>query len=196
MSSGLSGSFETAAMLAQDYDGKVQVVNNQRISVTQEQSVYDAIHLAEQGKNAEEIKEILEREKMVSSIYLMVDTLKYLKKGGRITPAAAALGTVLNLKPVLQIQGEKLDSYAKVRGVKAAKRTMYRAIREDLETRFAGKNMVLGLAYSSSEDAVQNWRQEMEEQFPGYQILQNPLSLSVSCHTGPGSVGVTCMERL
>lgn len=196
MSSGLSGSFETAAMLAQDYDGKVQVVNNQRISVTQEQSVYDAIHLAEQGKNAEEIKEILEREKMVSSIYLMVDTLKYLKKGGRITPAAAALGTVLKLKPVLQIQGEKLDSYAKVRGVKAAKRTMYRAIREDLETRFAGKNMVLGLAYSSSEDAVQNWRQEMEEQFPGYQILQNPLSLSVSCHTGPGSVGVTCMERL
>ena len=196
MSSGLSGSFETAAMLAQDYDGKVQVVNNQRISVTQEQSVYDAIHLAEQGKNAEEIKEILEREKMVSSIYLMVDTLKYLKKGGRITPAAAALGTVLNLKPVLQIQGEKLDSYAKVRGIKAAKRTMYRAIREDLETRFAGKNMVLGLAYSSSEDAVQNWRQEMEEQFPGYQILQNPLSLSVSCHTGPGSVGVTCMERL
>ncbi len=196
MSSGLSGSFETAAMLARDYDGKVQVVNNQRISVTQEQSVYDAIHLAEQGKNAEEIKEILEREKMVSSIYLMVDTLKYLKKGGRITPAAAALGTVLNLKPVLQIQGEKLDSYAKVRGVKAAKRTMYRAIREDLETRFAGKNMVLGLAYSSSEDAVQNWRQEMEEQFPGYQILQNPLSLSVSCHTGPGSVGVTCMERL
>ena len=196
MSSGLSGSFETAAMLARDYDGKVQVVNNQRISVTQEQSVYDAIHLAEQGKNAEEIKEILEREKMVSSIYLMVDTLKYLKKGGRITPAAAALGTVLNLKPVLQIQGEKLDSYAKVRGVKAAKRTMYRAIREDLETRFAGKNMVLGLAYSGSEDAVQNWRQEMEEQFPGYQILQNPLSLSVSCHTGPGSVGVTCMERL
>ena len=196
MSSGLSGSFETAAMLAQDYDGKVHVLNNQRISVTQEQSVYDAIHLAEQGKNAEEIKEILEREKMVSSIYLMVDTLKYLKKGGRITPAAAALGTVLNLKPVLQIQGEKLDSYAKVRGIKAAKRTMYRAIREDLETRFAGKNMVLGLAYSSSEDAVQNWRQEMEEQFPGYQILQNPLSLSVSCHTGPGSVGVTCMERL
>ena len=196
MSSGLSGSFETAAMLAQDYDGKVQVVNNQRISVTQEQSVYDAIHLAEQGKHAEEIKEILERAKRVSSIYLMVDTLKYLKKGGRITPAAAALGTVLNLKPVLQIQGEKLDSYAKVRGVKAAKRTMYRAIREDLETRFAGKNMVLGLAYSSSEDAVQNWRQEMEEQFPGYQILQNPLSLSVSCHTGPGSVGVTCMERL
>ena len=124
MSSGLSGSFETAAMLAQDYDGKVQVVNNQRISVTQEQSVYDAIHLAEQGKNAEEIKEILEREKMVSSIYLMVDTLKYLKKGGRITPAAAALGTVLNLKPVLQIQGEKLDSYAKVRGVKAFERVI------------------------------------------------------------------------
>ena len=196
MSSGLSGSCETAAMLAQDYDGKVQVVNNQRISVTQEQSVYDAIHLAEQGKNAAEIKEILEREKMVSSIYLMVDTLKYLKKGGRITPAAAALGTVLNLKPVLQIQGEKLDSYAKVRGVKAAKRTMYRAIREDLETRFAGKSMVLGLAYSGFEDAVQTWRQEMEEQFPGYQILQNPLSLSVSCHTGPGSVGVTCMEKL
>ena len=139
MSSGLSGSCETAMTLAQDYDGKVQVVNNQRISVTQEQSVYDAILLRDAGKDAAQIKEILEAEKFESTIYITVDTLKYLKKGGRITPAAAALGTVLNLKPVLQIQGEKLDAFAKVRGWKAAKRTMLKAIRDRPERTFQRK---------------------------------------------------------
>ena len=129
MSSGLSGSCETAIMLSQDYDGRVQVVNNQRISVTQRQSVLDAKALAEKGYSAEAIKEILEREKMESSIYIMVDTLYYLKKGGRITPAAAALGTLLKLKPVLQIQGEKLDSFAKARTVKQAKKMMIDAMR-------------------------------------------------------------------
>lgn len=118
MSSGLSASCETAMGLARDYDGKVQVVDNQRISVTQRQSVLDAIALAEAGKNASEIREILEAEKLESSIYITLETLKYLKKGGRITPAAAAIGTVLNLKPVLQIQGDKLDAYSKVRGKK------------------------------------------------------------------------------
>ena len=137
MSSGLSSTCETALSLAQDYDEKVQVVNNQRISVTQEQSVYDAIKLRDEGKSAAEIRQVLEKEKMQASIYITVDTLKYLKKGGRITPAAAAIGTVLNLKPVLQIQGEKLDAFAKVRGWKAAKKTMLNAIEKDLNERFA-----------------------------------------------------------
>ena len=136
MSSGLSGSCETALMLSQDYDGKVQVVNNQRISVTQRQSVLDAMALAKQGRSAEEIKDILERDKMESSIYIMVDTLYYLKKGGRITPAAAALGTLLKLKPVLQIQGEKLDAFAKARTVKQAKNIMIDAMKNDFENRF------------------------------------------------------------
>ena len=136
MSSGLSGSCATASMLAEDYDGKVEVVNNQRISVTLRQSVMDAIHLAKIGKSAKEIKEILEAKKFDSSIYIMVDTLKYLKKGGRVTPAAAAIGTILNLKPVLQIQGEKLDAFAKARNMKQAKRIMTEAMKKDMETRF------------------------------------------------------------
>lgn len=195
MSSGLSGSCQTAMTLADDYDGKVHVVDNQRISVTQEQSVYDAMALIKAGKSAEEIKQILEEEKLEASIYIMVDTLKYLKKGGRITPAAAALGSMLNLKPVLQLQGEKLDSFAKVRGVKAAKRTMLKAIKNDLETRFAGKKMVLGIAYTSrDEEEVQKWKEEVQGAFPGYEIVMNPLSLSVSCHIGPGSLAVTCTK--
>ena len=153
MSSGLSGSCETALMLAQDYEGKVQVVNNQRISVTQRQSVRDAMALAEQGHSAAEIKEILERDKFESSIYIMVDTLYYLKKGGRITPAAAALGTLLKLKPVLQIQGEKLD-------------------------------------------AAEAFRQEVQEAFPGLEIHMDPLSLSVSCHIGPGALAVACSKKI
>ena len=195
MSSGLSGSCQTAMTLADDYDGKVHVVDNQRISVTQEQSVYDAMALVKAGKSAEEIKQILEEEKLEASIYIMVDTLKYLKKGGRITPAAAALGSMLNLKPVLQLQGEKLDSFAKVRGVKAAKRTMLKAIKNDLETRFSGKKMVLGIAYTSrDEEEVQKWKEEVQGAFPGYEIVMNPLSLSVSCHIGPGSLAVTCTK--
>ena len=195
MSSGLSGSCQTAMTLADDYDGKVHVVDNQRISVTQEQSVYDAMALVKAGKSAEEIKQILEEEKLEASIYIMVDTLKYLKKGGRITPAAAALGSMLNLKPVLQLQGEKLDSFAKVRGVKAAKRTMLKAIKNDLEIRFAGKKMVLGIAYTSrDEEEVQKWKEEVQGAFPGYEIVMNPLSLSVSCHIGPGSLAVTCTK--
>ena len=149
MSSGLSGSCETALMLAQDYEGKVQVVNNQRISVTQRQSVLDAMALAEQGRSAVEIKEILERDKFESSIYIMVDTLYYLKKGGRITPAAAALGTLLKLKPVLQIQGEKLDAFAKARTVKQAKNLMIEAMKHDFAERFhdpEGKSMHLDMA--------------------------------------------------
>ena len=198
MSSGLSSTCSTALSIAAEYGGRVEVVNNQRISVTQEQSVYDAMYLRDQGKSAREIREILEREKMQASIYITVDTLKYLKKGGRVTPAAAAIGTVLNLKPVLQIQGEKLDAYAKVRGWKAAKKTMLSAIEKDLSGRFAEvrDQMVLGMAYTCSAEQAQEWKQEIMEHFPGYDIVEGPLSLSVACHIGPGAMAVTCMKRV
>lgn len=198
MSSGLSSTCSTATSIAAQYSGRVQVVNNQRISVTQEQSVYDAMTLRDQGKSAQEIKEILEREKFQSSIYITVDTLKYLKKGGRVTPAAAAIGTVLNLKPVLQIQGEKLDAFAKVRGWKAAKKTMLNAIEKDLNERFADvkDDMVLGMAYTCGREEAQEWKQEIMNRFPGYEVVEGPLSLSVACHIGPGAMAVTCMKRL
>ena len=199
MSSGLSSSCETAASLAEDFDGKVCVVNNQRISVTQEQSVVDAMALRDVGKSAAEIKEVLEAEKFESTIYITVDTLKYLKKGGRITPAAAALGTVLNLKPVLQIQGEKLDAFAKVRGWKAAKKTMLNAIEADLKGRFVNlqpKDLVLGLAYTGNEEEAAQWRGEVHERFPEFEIMAAPLSLSVACHIGQGALAVTCSKRV
>ena len=198
MSSGLSSTCDTSVTLAENYEGRVQVVDNQRISVTQEQSVLDALYLRDTGKNAKEIKEILEKEKLESSIYITVDTLKYLKKGGRITPAAAALGTVLNLKPVLQIQGEKLDAYAKVRGWKAAKRTMLSAIEQDINTRFAGKEeqLVLGMAYTCSPETAEEWKGEIHARFPEYEIMEAPLSLSVACHIGPGALAVTCTKKV
>lgn len=198
MSSGLSSTCHAAQSLSQEYEGKVCVVDNQRISVTQKQSVEDAITLREAGKSAAEIKEILEAEKLQASIYITVDTLKYLKKGGRITPAAAALGTVLNLKPVLQIQGDKLDAFSKVRGWKAAKRTMLKAIEKDLEERFSEvrEDMVLGMAYTCSKEEAQEWKQEIAEKFPEYEIVEGPLSLSVACHIGPGAMAVTCMKKV
>lgn len=198
MSSGLSSTCETALSLAQDYDEKVQVVNNQRISVTQEQSVYDAIKLRDEGKSAAEIRQVLEKEKMQASIYITVDTLKYLKKGGRITPAAAVIGTVLNLKPVLQIQGEKLDAFAKVRGWKAAKKTMLNAIEKDLTDRFADvkDQMVLGMAYTCSKEEADEWKNEIQTRFPDYELVEGPLSLSIACHIGPGAMAITCMKRV
>lgn len=192
MSSGLSSSCATAMMLSEDYDGRVQVVNNQRISVTQRHSVMDAMKLADAGKTAKEIHDILMRDKLESSIYITVDTLKYLKKGGRVTPAAAAIGTVLNLKPVLQIQGEKLDAFAKVRGWKQAKKTMIDAMRKDLTERFAGKKMRLAMAYTCSKEEAKEWKQKLMENFPGYEIIDNPLSLSIACHIGAGSMAVAC----
>ena len=198
MSSGLSSSCETALAIAAEYDGRIQVVNNQRISVTQEQSVYDALALRDRGMSAREIREALEREKFQSSIYITVDTLKYLKKGGRITPAAAAVGTVLNLKPVLQIQGEKLDAFAKVRGWKAAKKAMLNAVERDLAERFADvkDDMILGMSYTCSREEAQTWKKEIRERFPGYEMLEGPLSLSVACHIGPGAMAVTCMKKI
>ena len=198
MSSGLSSTCSTAMSIAAEYKGRVQVVDNQRISVTQEQSVYDAMKLRDQGKSAAEIKEVLEREKLQASIYITVDTLKYLKKGGRITPAAAAIGTVLNLKPVLQIQGEKLDAFAKVRGGKAAKKAMLNAIEKDLNERFADvkDDMILGIAYTCTKEEAKEWEQEVMDRFPGYDIVEGPLSLSVACHIGPGAMAVTCMKKV
>ena len=190
MSSGLSSSCETAIMLAQDYDGKVQVVNNQRISVTQKQSVLDAAELASRGKGAQEIKDYLEQTKFDSSIYIMVDTLAYLKKGGRITPAAAALGTLLKLKPVLQIQGEKLDAFAKARTVKQAKNIMVEAVKNDFEKRFqdaAGEGMYLYIAYTKDRQTALEFKVQVQEAFPKAEItMVDPLSLSVACHIGPG----------
>lgn len=196
MSSGLSSTCETATMLARDYDGKIFVVDNQRISVTQRQATLDAMKLVKEGKTGQEIYDILMREKLESSIYITVDTLKYLKKGGRVTPAAAAIGTVLNLKPVLQIQGEKLDAYAKVRGWKAAKKTMIDAMKKDLSTRFAGKKVHMQAAYTCTEEEALQWKKELEEKFPGYDIYLDKLSLSVACHIGAGSMAVTCSKEI
>lgn len=199
MSSGLSGSCQSAMMLAQDYDGKVQVVNNQRISVTQRQSVMDALKLAEQGKNAAEIKDFLERDKFNSSIYIMLDTLYYLKKGGRITPAAAALGTLLKLKPVLQIQGDKLDAFAKARTTSQGKTIMMNAIKNDMINRFGGvdKDKIwLQIAHSHNEAAAAVFKEELLEVFPGFDVYTDPLSLSIACHIGPGSLAVACSVKI
>lgn len=200
MSSGLSGSCQTALMLAEDYEGKVEVVNNQRISVTQRQSVLDARQMAERGKTAGEIKEYLEATKFDSSIYIMLDTLKYLKKGGRITPAAAALGTLLKLKPVLQIQGEKLDAFAKARTVKQAKSIMINAIARDMEQRFkdaGGEKIHLSIAHTENEAAALELREELKSAFPATgEINIDPLSLSVSCHIGPGALAIACAKAM
>ena len=199
MSSGLSGSCQSAMMLAEDFDGKVQVVNNQRISVTQRQSALDAVMLKERGMNAVQIKEALEADKFNSSIYIMLDTLYYLKKGGRITPAAAAIGTLLKLKPVLQIQGEKLDAFAKARTTGQGKSIMLNAIRNDMETRFGGAtadNIWLEVAYTKDEQAAEQFVQEIKKEFPGFDIVCNPLSLSVACHIGPGALAIACCKKM
>ena len=198
MSSGLSSSCSTATMMAQEYDGRVQVVDNKRISVTQKQSVVDAKALADAGWNAAEIKEYLEKTALDGSIYIMLDTLHYLKKGGRITPAAAALGTLLRLKPVLQIQGDKLDAFAKCRTAKLGKHTMIDALHKDFETRFAGEEMHLYIAYTGTDRTeAEIWKKEVEAAFPNHTItFADPLSLSVSCHIGPGAIGIGCVKKL
>ena len=201
MSSGLSSSCATAKTLAEDYDGRVQVVDNQRISVTQRQSVLDAVRLAELGYDAAGIKEYLEKTKFDSSIYIYVPTLKYLKKGGRVTPAAAALGTLLRIKPVLQIQGEKLDAFAKCRTMKASKTTMLKAIEDDIRDRFAlegepDKYWISGAYSGARDEEVEQWVSEIQEVYPGKQIIMQPLSLSVSCHIGPGALAVTVSKKL
>jgi DegV family protein with EDD domain len=201
MSSGLSSACGTATMLSfeEEFEGKVFVVDNQRISVTQRQSVLDARDLAKKGYDGAAIKEILIREKFESSIYIMVDTLTYLKKGGRITPAAAAIGSVLRIKPVLQIQGEKLDAYSKVKTLKQAKSTMIKAVRKDLEERFRdpdGDNFHLEIAYTADDTEAQVFKKELEVEFPGHDIWVDPLSLSVSCHIGPGALAFAISKKV
>lgn len=199
LSAGLSSSCETAIMLSQDYDGKVQVVNNKRVSVTLRQSVLDAVELAKAGKSAKEIKEILEENAYESSIYIMIDTLEYLKKGGRLTRTAAALGTLLRIKPVLQIQGDKLDTFAKARTVKQGKSIMIKAIQNDFANRFddpEGNNMHIEMAYTHNLEDAEAFKSEVQEAFPNAEIIMNPLSLCIACHIGPGSLALACSKKV
>ena len=200
MSSGLSGSCQSAMMLAEEYDGRVQVVNNQRISVTQRQSALDAVLLAQKGMSAAKIKDFLEKDKFNSSIYIMLDTLYYLKKGGRITPAAAAIGTLLKIKPVLQIQGDKLDAFAKARTTAQGKSIMINAIKSDIENRFGGMqkpdSIWLEIAHTQNEEAAMALRDEVLQIYPGANIVINPLSLSVACHIGPGALALACCKNI
>lgn len=194
MSSGLSSSMQTARMLAEDYDGRVRVVNNQRISGTLRYSAIEAIQQAKNGLSADEIGTWLEKTRFDSSIYITVATLKYLKQGGRITPAAAALGTMLRLKPVLQIQGEKLDAFSKARTMTQAKSTMTKAIKDDIADRF-GEKINLDVIHSHNLEAAEEFRKEVLTTFPNIgEVNIFPLSLSVSYHIGPGSLALTCSK--
>ncbi len=197
MSGGLSQSCHTAEAIAKDYGGRVVVVNNLRISVTQKQSVLDAITLRDQGKSAQEIRDVLLRTKFDSSIYITLNTLKYLKKGGRLTPAAALIGTILKIKPVLTIQGDKLDAFKKVQTLKKAKEAMIEAIRNDLKNRFASLvqkgEMNLYIAHTDNQAEADIFAEEVKQQFPDIPLtFIDPLSLSVSCHIGPGSLALAC----
>lgn len=196
MSSALSSTCQTGFVLAQDYDNKVQVVDNKRISVILKESVYDALYLSHQGKSAKEIKETLEEHQGDGSIYLMVDTLTYLKKGGRITSGAAALGAVLNLKPILQIQGGKLDAYAKARGIKQARKILLDALEKDLKERFAGEKMTLYAAHSCTQEDAELWKVVVQERFPDCVIELWDLSMSITCHVGPGVLAVATAKSL
>ncbi len=196
LSSGLSSSCETAIMLAEDddFDGRVFVVNNQRISATMKLSAMEAKALADEGKSAAEIKEYLEEHKSESAIYIMVDTLKYLKRGGRITPAAAAVGSLLHIKPVLQIQGEKLDKFAMARTTKQGKQIMLDAIKKDAEERFEdpdGSGLVMSIAHTNNQEEAEKLREELLSLYPNHKVVIDPLSMVVACHIGPGSLAVT-----
>ncbi len=195
MSGGLSGSVQTALTLAEDYGGKVQVVNNHRISYTQKQSVLEALQLAKAGWDAKSIHDFLMEHAMEASIYIAVDTLKYLKKGGRVTAAGAALGTLLNIKPILQIQGEKLDAYAKVRGMKLAQEKMLQAVQDDMENRFADDEVLIRGAYTCDEKTASQWKKAIAARFPKHRIYNDPLALSISCHIGFGSTAIVCMKK-
>ena len=202
MSSGLSGAFESAVTYAFDYDGRVEVVNNQRISVTQRQSVLEALAMAEKGFSAAQIRETLERTRFDSRIYIMVDTLEYLKKGGRITPAAAAIGGVLHLKPVLQIQGDKLDAFSKCRGIRNAKKIMTDAVATGIEQEFGGIRYTgkpgawIGLAHTHNSEAAECYVSETREHFPGFDVHMDRLPISIACHIGPGALALTCTKVL
>jgi len=198
MSSGLSSSCESAMSMAQEYDGKVYVIDNQRISVPQKSSVEDAIALVRMGKNSEEVKQILERDRLNSDIYISVEDLKYLKKGGRITPAVATIGTILNIRPILQIHGEKLDAYAKVRGSKKAKQCIINALKDSMKRMevYTPEEVRVQAAYTCNEEEAARWVDELKETFPQFHIEAAPLPLSVACHIGAGAVAAAITKRL
>ena len=196
MSSALSSSCQSAMVFAGNFDGRVLVADNRRISISQKQSVYDALHWRDMGLSAEEILQNLQDTGLEASIYLTVGDLKYLKRGGRITPSVAAIATVLNIKPVLQIQGGKLDSYKKVRGLHAAQHTMLDAVRRDLDTRFAGMPMILRTAYTGDEGIGRMWNAQVQESFPQFDVTGDPLPISIACHVGPGVIALGLMKKI
>ena len=201
LSSGLSGSCQTSMMLAEEeYKGKVYVLDLQRISVSQRQAVLDAQTLIKRGKTPDEICRILRDMKLDCDIYIMLDTLKYLVKGGRLTPAAALIGNALNLKPILQIHGEKLDAFSKCRGNKKATKIMINALRDNLDGKYrqyveAGE-VYLQIAHTNCPDRALKLKEKMEEEFPGFEIFLTDLPLEIACHVGPGALGVACMRRI
>lgn len=190
MSSGLSGTCETAKAFVSDYDGRVFVVDNKRISVTLYSSVFNAAKLADKGLSAKEIAEIAEEEASEQSVYVSVNTLEHLKKSGRVTAAGAAIGTLLGIKPVLQIQGGKLDAYKKVRGMNAAMNAMLDGIENDRNTRFAGKNIEIRAAYSGNLETGKEWQEQVAKRFPDLEIGLDALPISISCHVGEGAIGI------
>jgi DegV family protein with EDD domain len=199
MSSGLSSSCATAQMLSEDYDGRVVVVDNHRISVTQKLSALEAKKLADMGKTAEEIRDALMEIKAASTIYITVDTLEYLKKGGRLTPAVAAIGSLLKIKPVLSIYGEKLDKFAMARTMKQAKSIMIDALKKDMQNVLHTDNLddvIISIAHTQNQEAAEKFREELLAEFPGKEIWIDPLSLSVSCHIGPGALACTVTKKL
>lgn len=196
MSSGLSGSCESAAVLAQEYAGRVHVVDNHRISVTLRQSVLEAKYMVRQGKNAADIVRYLTQEGLEASIYVAVNTLEYLKRSGRVTAAGAAIGTILNIKPVLQIQGGKLDAYRKARGMKSAIEIMISGLEHDKKVRFAGEKIVIRAAYSGDPNNGELWRAELQKAFPELHVEVDPLPISIACHTGDGALGAGMMKDM
>ncbi len=196
MSSGLSGSCQSAMMLSGDYDGKVEVVNNQRISVTQKRSVLDAMEMAQKGWTAKEIKEKLEEVRFEQSIYIMVDTLTYLKRGGRITPAAAAIGTLLRIKPVLKIFGERLDAFAKARTSQQARTLMINALKNDCEKLYGGLDNVYVYVVESKSPDFEEWTRQVREAFPGMEIGEAQLPSVINCHIGEGALAIACTKKL
>lgn len=196
MSSGLSGGTGTASALAEEYDGRIYVVDNHRISVTLRQSVLEARYMASQGKSASEIVQALETDGLNSIIYISVNTLELLKKSGRVTAAGATVATVLNLKPVLQIQGGKLDAFCRARGMKSAMREMIAGLAMDRETRFAGQKIMIRAAYSGSRANGEEWQETLQQAFPDLQIGLDPLPISIACHVGEGALGVGMMRDI
>lgn len=200
MSSGLSGSCQSANMLASEYNDKVQVVDSQRISVTQKYDVLDALKLAEAGKSAKEIKEILEENKFNATIYIAVNTLDYLKKGGRITPAVYLLGNMLKIKPILKIRGEKLDTFQKTRTMAKAEKIMLDAVADDIEHLIGvdGNKEItrVAVAYTTNEEEALKIKEQLEELYPENEVFCDKLSLSISCHTGPGAIGIGALKKI